>query len=144
MLLCSGKFSLHFHFIPSSYDAIPNYIGMDNLIYFYGPDSVCSETWNAPIVIFNFLYFLCLSNSQFFRPLQLNYQFKKYFPVKKYQWKTHLYQFISIMKTFFKIWKILPWLTSLMLHKLIIYLVFPFLFLSYIVVWFLPPFLPCL
>lgn len=146
LLICysvRGSFSLLFHFIPSSYDAIPNYIGMDNLMYFYGPDSVCSETWKAPIIIFNFLYFLCLSVN-FLDPCNWIISLKSTSLLRVLSVKNTFVPIHFYYENFFKIWKILPWLTSLMLHKLIIYLVFPFFFLSYIVVWFLPPFLPCL
>lgn len=71
-----GIFSCVFHFIQSSYNEIPGYTGVDNLIYFKDLALfVYSETWIAPIIKFNLLYFLCLSNSEFFGSMQVNFQF---------------------------------------------------------------------
>lgn len=67
-------FSFIFHFIQSYYNAIPGYIGINNLIIFKGSNSVCSKTWKAFTIKFNSYYFQSIF---FFWILATEYQFLK-------------------------------------------------------------------
>lgn len=133
-------FSFISHFIQSYYNAILDYISINHLIIFKGSNSVCSKTWKAFTIKFNSYYFQSIF---LFWILAIEYQFLK----STLCWgEISVKNIFTILEPFSRSEKFVHYhifTFSLMLWTYIFRLYFTFL-PSYMVLWFLLPFLPCL